>query len=138
MTALDTPTTPAAPAATHRPARNLGLWTLQILLTALFAFAGVNKLLGLQQEMVENFARLGLGEWFRYFVGVLELTGAVGLVVPRLAAYAAVWLAAVMLGAVITHLTVQPPAALAAVPAVLGGLLLAIARARWPQPRLAN
>ena len=120
-----------APGARRRPA----LWTLQILLALFFAFAGINKLLGLQQEMIDNFAKMGPGPWFRYLVGVLELTGAIGLLFQRLAGAAALWLGGVMVGAIFTHLFVQPPVYLAIVPAVLLGLFALIARARRDEIR---
>lgn len=129
MSTIDLPAPPAA----QRPAVNVTLWGLQLLLAALFAFAGVNKLLGLQQEMLDSFARMGFGDWFRHLTGVVELVGAVGLVVPRLAGYAAVWLIGVMLGAIVIHLTVLPPAALAVPPAVLATLFALIARHRLPR-----
>jgi putative oxidoreductase len=122
---------PAAPAATRGHGRNIALWAAQILMAALFAFAGINKLFGLQQEVVDQFARIGAGVWFRYFVGAIELVGAVGLLVPRLSAPAAIWLACIMAGAVIAHLTVLPPMAVALVPATLGVVFLLIARGRW-------
>src|SRR5687768_10157727 len=121
-----------APAARGR-ALNVTLWVFQILLAALFAFAGVNKLLSLQQEMAENFARIGLGPWFQYFVGAVELAGAIGLLIPRLSGLAALGLAGVMAGAVLAHLFVLPPASLALAPAVLGVVLALIAWGRWPQ-----
>ena len=127
----------AAPPTTRGRARNVALWVLQVLLAATFAFAGVNKLFGLQQEMVDNFnmlsAKLGVGLWFRYLVGALELAGAIGLLIPRLAGPAALGLAGVMAGAVLTHLFLQPPAVLALIPATLGALFVLIARARWPR-----
>src|SRR5262245_65310223 len=112
---------------------NVALWVVQILLAAAFAFAGVNKLLGLQQEMVDNFEKMGFGLWFRYFVGVIELAGAVGLVIPRTSGVAALWLAGVMVGAVLTHLFILPPVALALVPGVLCVVFCLVAWGRWPQ-----
>ena len=47
--------TPAAPATTQGRGRNITLWVVQILLGAAFAFAGVNKLFGQQQEMIDSF-----------------------------------------------------------------------------------
>jgi len=123
-------TRPLSSSATIGRPLNIALWVLQGLLAFFFAFAGVNKLLGLQQEMVDNFARLG-PLWFRYLVGVLELVGAIALVIPRLSGLGALCLVGVMVGAIFTHLLFQPPMALALVPAVLGTLLGLIAWARW-------
>jgi DoxX-like family len=69
---------------------NITLWVVQFLLAALFAFAGLNKLFGLRQEMVDNFNKIGAGEGFRYFVSALELAGATGLLIPRLSGLAPV------------------------------------------------
>ena len=121
------------PAVTRRSAGSIALWVVQVLLAAAFAFAGVNKLLGLQQEMLDSFAKMGLGDGFRHLTGALELAGAVGLLIPRLAGPAALGLAGVMVGAVVVHLTVLPPAALAIPPAVLGAVFVLIARRRWPR-----
>ncbi|XYI01913.1 DoxX family protein [Sorangium sp. So ce1128] len=129
MTATASETLAAPTSKRLRPA-NIALWALQILIAATFVFAGVNKLLGLQQEMVENFARIGLGVWFQYFVGVLELVGGVGLLIPRVCSRAALLLAGVMGGAVLTHLFVLPPWYLASIPAVLSVVLGLIAWAR--------
>lgn len=123
------------PTTTGGRAPDLALWALQGLLAVFFAFAGINKFFGLQQEMVDNFARLGVGVWFRYLVGVLELVGAIGLLIPRLSGLAAMWLAGVMVGAIFTHLLFQPPAYYAVFPAVLVLLFVLIARARWPHTR---
>jgi uncharacterized membrane protein YphA (DoxX/SURF4 family) len=80
-------------------------WTLQIALAALFAFSGANKLAG-DPMMVQLFDAIGWGHWFRYFTGTIEVAGAVGLLAPRLAPLAAILLAGVMIGAVITHLLI--------------------------------
>lgn len=125
----DHPTTPVV--ATGR-AMSITLWVAQALLAVLFAFAGLIKLVGLQQE-VDVFTQIGLGQWFRYVAGVLELAGAIGLLIPRLCGLAALGLIGVMAGAVIAHLTVLPPAASALVPAAFGVVLGLIAWARWPQ-----
>jgi hypothetical protein len=56
--------------------------------------------------MVELFAKVGLGQWFRYFTGVLEVAAGIGLLISRYAFHAAVLLAIVMAGAFIAHVTV--------------------------------
>jgi putative oxidoreductase len=123
------------PTVTRGRARDILLWVVQVLLAALFAFAGLNKLFGLQQEVVDQFTRIGAGQWFRYLTGALELAGAIGLLIPRLSGLAALGLAGVMVGAVLTHLFVLPPVALAVVPGVLGIVFGLIAWGRWPQTR---
>ena len=45
-------------------------------------------------------------KWFRYFTGILEVSSAICLLIPRYAFYGAVTLAAVMIGAIIAQLTV--------------------------------
>jgi uncharacterized membrane protein YphA (DoxX/SURF4 family) len=55
---------------------------------------------------VEEFGAIGAGQWFRYFVGIVELAGAIGLLTPWLAGLAAVGLAADMTGATIVNATV--------------------------------
>jgi uncharacterized membrane protein len=132
MSASETMT---APAETRGRAVNITLWVLQVLLAAFFAFAGINKLFIHQQEMVDNFARFGLGMGFQYFVGAIELVGAIGLLIPRLSGLAAIWLAGVMVGAALTHVFVLPPVYLALGPVVLTLVFGLIAWGRWPQTR---
>ena len=71
----------------------------------LFIGVGGAKLAG-AAAMVDLFAEVGLGQWFRYFTGLLEVAAGVGLLISRYAFYAAVVLAIVMTGAFITHVTV--------------------------------
>jgi putative oxidoreductase len=80
-------------------------WILQILCAAMFLFAGGSKLAG-QQAMVDTFQTIGLGQWFRYLTGIIEIGSALLLLVPSLAFFGAVALACTMIGAVITHLFV--------------------------------
>jgi putative oxidoreductase len=56
--------------------------------------------------MVAAFEKVGVGQWFRYLTGTLEVIGAIGLLIPRFAFFAALLLVVVMIGAVISHLTV--------------------------------
>jgi uncharacterized RDD family membrane protein YckC len=56
--------------------------------------------------MVAMFAKIGFGQWFRILTGLLEVAGAIGLFVPRFAAYAAALLAVVMVGAIGFQLTI--------------------------------
>ena len=84
---------------------NITCWVLQGLAAFAFLAAGGSKLAG-APPMVEMFAKLGAGQWFRYLTGTLEVIGAIALLVPRAAFYGAVLLATVMIGAIVTHLAV--------------------------------
>jgi len=83
----------------------VALWLLSALLALPVAMGGVAKLTG-EQQMVDLFTDIGAGQWLRPLVGVLEIAGAVGLVVPRVAGLAAGGLILLMLGAVVTNLVV--------------------------------
>ena len=78
------------------------LWTLQGISAAMFLLAGGLKLAGIPME-VQLFAAIGIGQWFRYVTGAIEVVGAVMLLVPSLARYGAVALAVTMVGALLTH-----------------------------------
>ena len=82
----------------------LAIWVVSGLLTALYLFAGFTKVSN-APEAVANFARYGHSDGFRMFIGACELSGAIGLWIPRLAFWAAAGLCAIMAGAVYTHLT---------------------------------
>jgi uncharacterized membrane protein YphA (DoxX/SURF4 family) len=56
--------------------------------------------------MVQVFDSIGVGQWFRYVTGLIEVTSAALLLVPSLAFYGAVALAVTMVGAIIAHLFV--------------------------------
>jgi uncharacterized membrane protein YphA (DoxX/SURF4 family) len=84
-------------------ARSIALWTAQIGAAAMFLFAGSLKLTG-AAPMVQMFNAIGVGQWFRYLTGTIEVSGAVLLLVPSLARFAAAALAVTMVGAVLTHL----------------------------------
>jgi putative oxidoreductase len=97
-------TTSALPAVPVR-GRPIVLWILSGFAALLFIGVGGAKLAG-AAVMVELFAKVGLGQWFRYFTGLLEVGAGIGLLLPRFAFYAAVLLAIVMAGAFIAHVTV--------------------------------
>jgi putative oxidoreductase len=78
-------------------------WIIRVLLAAAFIMAGGSKLAG-AAEMVAVFDKIGLGQWFRYFTGLTEISGAILLLIPATGLYGALMLAVTMCGAVATHL----------------------------------
>jgi uncharacterized membrane protein YphA (DoxX/SURF4 family) len=107
--------------------KRVTVWTLTIVAAGMFLLAGTLKLTGLPME-VQLFSTIGIGQWFRYVTGSLEVVGAIGLLVPALAPYAALLLAAVMVGAVFTHLFIAGGSPLAAI--VLLAITIALAYLR--------
>ncbi|UGY19450.1 DoxX family protein [Bradyrhizobium septentrionale] len=85
--------------------KSVTLWVVRGLLALAFAAAGGAKLYGVPM-LVEEFQHIGLGQWFRYLTGSLELFGALLILVPSLAAFGGLLLACIMVGATITHLFV--------------------------------
>jgi uncharacterized membrane protein YphA (DoxX/SURF4 family) len=68
----------------------------------MFLMVGFSKLSG-DPQLVGLFDAIGLGQWFRYLTGSLEVLGALLLLIPRLSGLGALLLAGTMLGAVATH-----------------------------------
>lgn len=80
------------------------------------------------------FADIGMGQWFRFVVGSLELAGAVGVLVPRLSGLAAIGLACLMVGAALTNVAVLDASPL--LPLVLLAVGALVAWGRWPRTRV--
>jgi len=81
---------------------NVVLWVLQIAAAGMFLMVGFLKLSG-DAQLVGLFETIGLGQWFRYLTGTLEVAGAFLLLIPRTSGLGALMLAGVMVGAVVTH-----------------------------------
>jgi len=81
---------------------NVVLWVLQIAAAGMFLMVGFLKLSG-NAQLVGLFEAIGLGQWFRYLTGTLEVAGAFLLLIPRTSGLGALILGGVMTGAVVTH-----------------------------------
>ncbi|MET8909026.1 DoxX family protein [Micromonospora sp. NPDC004551] len=110
---------------------------LQVFLAVQFASGGVLKLIG-DARMIDLFTDIGVGQWLRYLVGVCEVAGAVGLLVPRLAALAALGLTGLMAGAVVTNLLIGASPAMPAAFLLLAGIVVYSRRARLRRPAAAR
>lgn len=130
MTAIDALTAPAQP---RRPALNVTLWVVQVVMALFFVFAAALPKLYGQQLAVEMFNEMGPGTWFRYLVGVLELAGGIGLLIPRLTCAAALGLIGVMVGAVYTNVVVLQTGVMALTPGILIVVFAFVVWGRRPQ-----
>ncbi len=84
-----------------RVAKEVAIWILTIALVLQFGNAGIRKFFefGGWTRMFHN---LGLPDWFRIVIGVLETIAAMLLALPRTAAYGAALIIPIRLGAIAT------------------------------------
>jgi len=113
---------------------NLALWIIQTLLALLFLFAGGMKLIMPIEEMTQQIAMPGL---FLRFIGVCEVLGGLGLVLPWLVSIrpgltplAAAGLVIIMIGATATTIIIGQVVT-SILPLVVGILCLFVAYGRW-------
>ena len=104
--------TTSAVTVQRRRGATIALWASQIVLAAMFLFAGGSKLFG-APTMVALFDSIGWGQWFRYFTGAVETAAAVALLIPSAAVYGSMLLVPTMIGAIAANLflgqSVIPP-----------------------------
>jgi hypothetical protein len=117
----------------HRQPIHVALWILQALLASLFLFAGAFKLSMPADELARQ---TGLPTLFIQFIGLAEVAGGLGLLLPglvrvhrELTPIAAAGLIVIMIGAVILS-ALRVSAGAAVLPFVVGLLLVTVARGR--------
>jgi uncharacterized membrane protein YphA (DoxX/SURF4 family) len=115
---------------------NILLWIIQILLALLFIFSGSMKFVMSVQQMNEQ-APVVLPGLFLHFIGVCEILGGFGLILPvllrikpGLTPLAAAGLAIITAGATVITL-MGPMKGLALVPFVTCVLCIFVAYGRW-------
>lgn len=112
---------------------SLGTWLIRAAVALLFISSGLEKFgIGPGEEWVHIFAKIGIGDWFRYLTGALEAAGDLLLMIPFTARAGAGLLILCMAGAIVCHVFVlsDPFSSIINV-----GLIVAIvAAARQPKP----
>jgi putative oxidoreductase len=89
------------------PAFDISGWVLRLAACAVFIGVGATKFQS-QSMWVPMFAAIGLGDWFRYLTGTLQVIGGLLFLTPRTAPLGAAIAGCTMAGAVATHLFVLP------------------------------
>ncbi|MDX3450507.1 DoxX family protein [Streptomyces sp. ME02-8801-2C] len=84
----------------------IALRALQVVLALFFGFASALPKLIAHPSAAESFDRMGWGSAGMYTIGLLELAGAVALLIPVLQSVAAMALSALMVGAFVVQVTV--------------------------------
>lgn len=122
-----------ATASQSRTHLTLGIWLIRAAVAFVFISSGLEKFgIGPGQEWVRIFAKIGLGVWFRYFTGALEVAGGMLLMIPFTAKVGAGLLILCMAGAIVCHILIlgDPLSSIINI-----GLIVAIlAAARQPKP----
>ena len=86
-------------------ARTCGIWAFRLIIVGIFLPAGTMKLISLPMT-VREFDTIGLGQWFRYLTGALELTGALVTLVPNFSSAGALILLVIDIGAFLAQIMV--------------------------------
>ncbi|HEU5195134.1 MAG TPA: DoxX family protein [Methylomirabilota bacterium] len=114
---------------------NVALWIVQALLAALFVFSGAMKFIMPIEEMTKQMP--SMPGWFLRFIGICEILGGLGLILPGLirvrpglTPLAAAGLVVIMVGATVISLMIGP-AVVALMPLVVGLLAAFVAWGRW-------
>jgi len=119
----------------------VALWVVQGLLALVFLFSGASKLVMSIEEMTKDVALPGA---FLRFLGVAEMAGGVGLVLPGLLGIlpgltplAAACLVIIMIGATVITATTMG-VGMALIPLAVGLLTAFVAYGRWRLAPLAE
>jgi len=130
--------------ASGSKAWSIGLWVVQVLLAVMFGMAGSMKALTAMPELGEKIMwAKDVPLWFTRFIGVSELSAAIGLILPAatrirpaLTAWAAAGLAFVMLSAIGFHV-MRGETPFVIMPLVLGALAAFVAWGRLRKAPIA-
>lgn len=114
---------------------SIALWIVQALLAALFLFAGGSKFIIPIEELTKQMP--SIPGWFVRFIGVCEVLGAIGLILPGLlhikpglTSLAAAGLVIIMIGATVVTL-MTGDVVMALIPLVVGLLAAFVGYGRW-------
>ncbi len=99
------------------------MWLIRAAVALVFIYIGASKF-EVDSSWTRIFDRIGLGQWFRYFTGSLQVLGGVLVLIPRMFAYGILILAVTMIGAMATWVFLLGAPLNAVVPgAILAALL---------------
>ena len=100
-------------------------WILRLAVAGVFLSIGADKF-NPASFWVKLFEQIGLGQWFRYLTGILQMTGAVLVIVPRTFLIGIAILACTMAGATAVWIVRFGAPGNAIIPAVVLIALVAI------------
>ena len=109
-------------------------WAIRISVAVVFVLTGLDKFLpNSSTYWIHVFGLIGLGQWFRYFTGIIEIVGGLLFLVPMATSAGAAILVVTMIGAMIVQAAVLKHPADSIFPALyLFGVVLAFGKLRKP------
>ena len=95
------------PAVRTRPRLKITHWVVRAAVAFIFISTGLEKFsIGPGEEWIRIFSKIGIGDWFRYLTGAMEIVGGLLLLIPLATMVGVVLLMVCMLGAIVCHLFV--------------------------------
>jgi len=95
------------PAVGTRPRLKITHWVVRAAVAFIFISTGLEKFsIGPGEEWIRIFSKIGIGDWFRYLTGAMEIVGGLLLLIPLATMVGVVLLMVCMLGAIVCHLFV--------------------------------
>jgi putative oxidoreductase len=107
----------------------LRTWLPRIAVTIAFLGFGWQKFEG-DRFWIRVFDQIGFGQWFRYFTGAMQVTGAILVLIPRTFLLGMAMLACTLLGAITFWIVVARAPGNAVIPGFVLIALLAVSATR--------
>ena len=114
----------------------LTTWLPRLAVALVFLSVGSSKFL--DPMWVRLFGEIGLGQWFRYVTGVMQIAGGVLVLIPRTSLVGIVLAAGTMFGAAVAWLTVLHAPENAVIPGALLAILIAIGVGEYNRSRTGH
>jgi putative oxidoreductase len=100
-----------------------GVWLVRIVVALLFISVGTSKFAD-HSEWIAIFAKIGFGQWFRYFTGIVQIVGGVLVLIPTTFPFGILLIGCSMAGAMVVWIFFLGQPLTAIIPgALLLGLL---------------
>jgi len=120
----------------NEPRDALSDWIIRIGVAAFYCAFGLEKFSSAELHWVSLFREIGMGDWFRYFTGVVEVLGGILVLIPRTALAGLALVSATMAGAVVILLFILHRPADSVFPAIFLIVLISIGWNRFRVRRL--
>jgi putative oxidoreductase len=113
-------------------------WTVRIGVAAFYLAFGLEKFSAAETHWVRLFQQIGIGDWFRYFTGAVEITGSMLVLIPRTTVIGLTLLSATMASAALILAVVLHRPEDGVFPAIFGIVLAALGWNRYRSSKTSD